>query len=163
MLGALHITVCRGQYVQAAQQPAAASPDAPSQLSSYVQQHCFFRMVSHSVWPYLCTMCSSGEVSLPERRAVITLALFEEASSQQGPLPTGQAVWKEVRGRMAAAAGGRKALADECPASCIGVLLAMLLQQVRSICQHEVCPNCQLLPTDSIILAGCSVHILFRR
>ncbi|DBA78024.1 TPA: hypothetical protein ACH3X2_008002 [Trebouxia sp. C0005] len=64
-------------------------------------------------------------------RAVITLGLFEEAASQQGPLPTGHAVWKEVRGRMAAAAGGRKALADECPASCIGALLAMLLQQMR--------------------------------
>ncbi len=116
-------------------------------------------MVSHSVWPYLCTTCSSDEDLLPECRAVITLALFEEASSQ----PTGQAVWKEVRGRMAAAAGGRKALADECPASCIGALLAMLLQQVRSTCEYEVCPHCQLLPTDSIVLASCSVHICFRR
>jgi len=101
-------------------------------------------------------------VKLPECRAVITLALFEEASSQQGPLPTGQPVWKEVRGRMAAAAGGRKALADECPASCIGALLAMLLQQVRSncpciwqpVCEYEVCPYCQLLPTDSMVLLG---------
>ncbi len=31
---------------------------------------------------------------------------------------------------MAAAAGARKALADECPNTCIGALLAMLLQQV---------------------------------
>ncbi|DBB04446.1 hypothetical protein WJX77_006340 [Trebouxia sp. C0004] len=64
-------------------------------------------------------------------RAVITVALFEEASRLQGPLPTGQAVWREVRGCMVAAAGGRKALVDECPASCIGALVAMLLQQVR--------------------------------
>lgn len=35
---------------------------------------------------------------------------------------------------MAAAAGARKALAEECPASCIGALLAMLLQQVSSHC-----------------------------
>lgn len=95
---------------------------------------------------------------MPECRAVITLALFEEASSQQGLLPTGQAVWKEVRGRMAAAAGGRKALADECPASCVGALLAMLLQQVRSTSEHEVCPYCHLLPTDITFLAiSCTV------
>ena len=54
---------------------------------------------------------------------------------------------------MAAAAGGRKALADECPASCIGALLAMLLQQVRSTCEYEVCPYCQLLFLDSIVLS----------
>ncbi len=111
----------------------------------------------------MCTTCSSDEVLLPECRAVITLALFEEASSQQGQLPTGQAVWKEVRGRMAAAAGGRKALADECPASCIGALLAMLLQQVCSTYEYEVCPHCQLLPTGSIVLASCPVHICFGR
>ena len=48
-------------------------------------------------------------------------------------MPTGQAVWKEVRGRMAAAAGARKALAEECPASSMGALLAMLLQQVMQL------------------------------
>jgi len=124
---------------------------------------CAATLVSQSVWPYMCTTCSNDEVLLPECRAVITLALFEEASSQQGPLPTGQAVWKEVRGHMAAAAGGRKALADECPASCIGALLAMLLQQVRSTSEYEVCPRCQLLPTDSIVLAICSVAHLFQK
>ena len=67
-------------------------------------------------------------------RSLITPALFEEAASQEGQLPTGQAVWKEVRARMAAANGARKALADECPASCIGALLTMLVQQVRLHC-----------------------------
>ena len=65
---------------------------------------------------------------------MICTGLFEEAASQQGKLPTEQALWKEVRGRMAAAAGARKALADECPSSCIGALLAMLLQQVGHRC-----------------------------
>lgn len=63
-------------------------------------------------------------------RSLITAGLFEEAASHEGQLPTGEAVWKEVRGRMAAATGARKALADECPVSCIGALLGMLLQQV---------------------------------
>ena len=70
-------------------------------------------------------------------RSLITAGLFEEAASQQGQLPTGQAVWKEVRGRMAAASGARKALVDECPISCIGALLAMLLQQVRYHHMHS--------------------------
>lgn len=65
-------------------------------------------------------------------RALIKAELFEEAGSREGPLPTAQPVWKEVRGRMAAAQGIRKALAEECPSSCIGALLAMLLQQVFS-------------------------------
>lgn len=63
-------------------------------------------------------------------RSLITAGFFEEAASQQGQLPTGQAMWKEVRGRMAAATGARSALVQECPASCIGALLSMLLQQV---------------------------------
>ena len=69
-------------------------------------------------------------------RSLITAGLFEEAASQQGLLPTGEAVWKEVRGRMAAATGARKALVDECPASCIGALLTMLLQQVSRLPTH---------------------------
>ena len=69
-------------------------------------------------------------------RSLITPGLFEEAASEQGQLPIGEAVWKEVRGRMAAATGARKALVDECPASCIGALLAMLLQQVSRYLIH---------------------------
>ena len=37
---------------------------------------------------------------------------------------------------MAAATGARKALVDECPASCIGALLTMLLQQVSRCSVH---------------------------
>lgn len=64
-------------------------------------------------------------------RALIKAELFEEAASRRGPLPTGEPVWQEVRGRLAAGQGSRKALAEECPSSSIGALLAMLLQQVN--------------------------------
>ena len=65
-------------------------------------------------------------------RSLIRAELFEEAGSRQGPLPlpTGEPIWQEVRGRLAAGQGSRKALAEECPSSSIGALLAMLLQQV---------------------------------
>lgn len=77
------------------------------------------------MWCWCC--CNDTQC---ECRSLISAGLFEEAASQQGPLPTGQAVWKEVRGRMAAASGARSALVNECPASCIGAILTMLLQQV---------------------------------
>ena len=88
------------------------------------------RMFECSNFLFACCPC----------RPLISSELFEEAASQQGPLPTGQAVWKEVRGRMAAAAGARKALAEECPASSIGALLAILLQQVSN-CQICMRPS----------------------
>ncbi len=156
-----------GQSVKSAEQSAKHVPCCTFTAHSFVQQHCFVKIMSQVSGHTCAPLSSRGEVSSPECRAVITLALFEEASSQQGLLPTGQAVWKEVRGRMAAAAGGRKALADECPASCVGALLAMLLQQVCSTSEHEVCPYCHLLPTDITFLAiSCTVaqlHICFSR